>query len=263
MGEMTGKTALITGAAGGIGAATARLFAANGAALVLIDLDSGALGAVRDSVLAATPGATVECITADIADLAAMTAAVAQGVARFGRLDTAILNAGIEGPIVSIENMSIDDYERVMRVNVTGVLVGIKCCTPALRASGGGSIAITASVASVLGTPYLSAYTTSKHALTGLMRCAAIEGAPDKIRVNCVNPSPVETRMMRALESGFAPDAPEAAKQAQIGMIPLDRYAEPGEVAETFLFLASDRASFLTGQSYFVDGGMTCGLARL
>ncbi|CAI8011950.1 3-oxoacyl-[acyl-carrier-protein] reductase FabG [Geodia barretti] len=152
-----------------------------------------------------------------------------------------------------------------MAVNVKGVWLGIKYAVPVMRERGGGSIVITSSTAGIGGTPEMSAYNTSKHAVIGLMRTAALEGAPDGIRVNTVNPSPIETRMMRSIEemrvAAFDDSTVtvDVAKQAFADRIPLQRYGNPEEVARMMLFLSSDDSSFCTGGVYMVDGGRSAG----
>ena len=131
----------------------------------------------------------------------------------------------------------------------------MKLVAPLMLARGGGAIVNTSSVAGLRGAPNLSAYATSKHAVIGLMKSAAVEGAPDRIRVNTVNPGPVDTRMMSAIETGRNASDPGAARSAGVARIPLKRYGEPAEVAAMMLFLASDAASFCTGATYQVDGG--------
>jgi NAD(P)-dependent dehydrogenase (short-subunit alcohol dehydrogenase family) len=145
-----------------------------------------------------------------------------------------------------------------MAINVKGPFLGIRSVTPAMQKRGGGSVVITSSITGVTGTPGLAAYSTSKHAVIGLMRSAAKELAPQKIRVNTVNPSPVETQMMRRLEKGIAGE--EGAEQARVGMaarIPLQRYGEPRDIARMMLHLVSDDSDFITGSVNMVDGGMT------
>jgi NAD(P)-dependent dehydrogenase (short-subunit alcohol dehydrogenase family) len=142
-------------------------------------------------------------------------------------------------------------------VNVRGVWLGIKYLMPEMKKRGGGSIIITSSVAGIRGTPGVSAYITSKHAVIGLMRTAALEGAEHNIRVNTVNPSPIETRMMRSLEEGFAPGAAMHAKERIAATVPLQRYGSPEEVANLMLFLASDESRYCTGGVYMVDGGIS------
>ncbi|MDA1076274.1 MAG: SDR family oxidoreductase, partial [Proteobacteria bacterium] len=171
--------------------------------------------------------------------------------------DILLANAGIEGDVVPIRDYSEERFDQVIAVNVKGVFLGLKAAIPAMEKRGGGSIVITSSVAGVKGTPNISAYGTSKHAVIGLMRAAALECAPLNIRVNTVNPSPVETRMMRSLEEGMAPGNAETAKAMVTSRIPMQRYAEPIDIARVMLFLASDDSAWVTGSVQMADGGNT------
>jgi NAD(P)-dependent dehydrogenase (short-subunit alcohol dehydrogenase family) len=249
MGRLDNKLALITGAANGIGAAAARLFIAEGAKVALIDRDAATLEA-----LCADIGDQAHAITADVSDSAAIRGAVEDAASRLGGLDIALLNAGIEGTIDSIEEYPEDNFDQVIAVNLRGVFLGLKHTMPALRARGRGSIVITSSIAGFRGRQGMCAYTASKHGVVGLMRVAALEGAPDNIRVNTVHPSPVETRMMRSLEAMIDPNDPERVRQAQLKTSPQGRYAEPEEVAQLMLFLASDDSRHCSGSEFKIDG---------
>ena len=255
MPRLSRKVAIVTGAAGGIGSAIATAFAREGAALCLVDRDEAGLA---DRV--ARLGAERCCAcAADISDPEDVARATATAVDRYGRLDILISNAGIEGRVLPVTESPIEDFDRVMAVNVRGVFLTLREAMPAMQRRGGGSIVITSSIAGLRGFAGLSAYSASKHAVLGLMRCAALEGAPHGIRVNTIHPSPIETRMMRAIEEGAAPGAADAAKAGFAARIPAGRYGTPEEVAALALFLASDESGFCSGGAYSVDGAMSAG----
>ena len=247
------KVAIITGGAGGIGRAAGRLFVAEGAQVLLADVDEAAL---RDAVAEIGSNQVSHCVT-DVTDPEANQRMVALAEERYGGVDVMLANAGIEGQVKPITECDVEVFDRVMAVNVRGVWLGLKAVIPALQKRDGGSIVITSSVAGVTGTPGMSPYNTSKHAVIGMMRAAAQECAPLGIRVNTVNPSPVETRMMRSLEEGMSPGAGEAAHEMIKARIPLQRYGEPEDIAKLMLFLAGDESRFITGSVYMADGGMT------
>ena len=144
-----------------------------------------------------------------------------------------------------------------MAINVKAPFLGLKAGIPAIEKRGGGSIVITSSIAGVQATPNLSAYGTSKHAVIGLMRAAAKECAPMKIRVNTVNPAPVYSRMIRSIEEGISPDGADEVRASMEERIPMGKYAEPLDIARAMLFLASDDSEYITGSVHMVDGGMT------
>jgi len=251
MNRLEGKVAVITGAANGIGKAAARLFLAEGAAVLLVDHDATALDATTNELGSNRAAA----FTADITSPEANEAMIREAVQRFGGVDILIANAGIEGVVQPLVDMDVEAFDRVMAVNVRGVWLGLKYAMPEMTRRGGGSVVITSSVMGVNGAPRISPYVTSKHAVIGLMRSAALEGAPLNIRVNTVNPSPVETRMMRSLEEGSAPGNAAGAHEANRQRIPMGRYAEPEDIAGVMLFLSSSEAKFLTGGVYMADGG--------
>ena len=261
MARLEGKVAVITGATGGIGSAAARLFAEEGARVALVDLDESGLREVAQSIGEDKASYTA----ADVTEPEQAQAYINEAADRWGGIDILLANAGIEGTLSPISDYPIDVFDRVMAVNVRAVWLGIKYVVPVMREGGGGSIVITSSTAGIGGSPEMSAYNTSKHAVIGLMRCAALEGAPDGIRVNTVNPSPIETRMMRSIEEmrvAAMDDSRvtvEVAKQSIAEGIPLQRYGDPREVAKMMLFLSSDDSSFCTGGVYMVDGGRSAG----
>ena len=251
MGKLAGKVALITGAASGIGAAAAQLFAEEGARVFLVDIDSDALESTAKEI-----GTEIaDHMTANVADENQTEQYVSAVVKRFGRIDVGLLNAGIEGKVSPIVDCPTDLFDKVIAVNLRGVWLGLKHVMPAMAKQDGGSIVITSSIAGVRGRPGIAPYVASKHAVIGLMRCAALEGAEQGIRVNTINPSPVETRMMRSLEQGFSPDDPDKFRREYAAAAPLGRYAEPREVAKLMLFLASDDASYINGSVHMIDSG--------
>ncbi len=254
MDRLQDKVAVITGGAGGIGIAAGKLFAEEGASVLLVDLDEAAL----KQAVAETGSNRVSYFVADVTRAADNDAMIETASERYGGVDVLLANAGIEGDVKPITEYDEARFDQVLGVNVKGVFLGLKSAIPAMQSRGGGSIVITSSVAGVKGAPGLSAYVTSKHAVIGLMRSAAQECAAMNIRVNTVNPSPVETRMMRSLEEGILPGAADAAKQSIAAGIPMQRYGTPEEIARVMLFLASDDSAWVTGSVYLADGGNTC-----
>lgn len=255
MNRLDGKVAVITGATGGIGLATARLFANEGAKLLLVDLRDDALQEAAASI-----GPDVAALALDVSADDSARRYTEAATARFGRVDVALLNAGIEGEIAPIGQSSLAGFDRVMAVNVRSVWLGLAALMPAMKAAGrGGSIIVTSSIGGLKGTPFIAPYGASKHAVIGLVKSAAVEGAPDRIRVNSVNPGPIDTRMIAAITEGRSPADPEAARRAGLARIPAGRYGQPDEVAAMMLFLAADEASFCTGTVYAVDGGSMAG----
>ena len=263
MARLTGKVAVITGGAGGIGRAAAKLFVEEGATVVLVDLDEAAL----QDAAGAAGSESADYVVADTTQPDDVRHFVGTAVERHGGIDVFVANAGIEGGVHPIPDYPVDVFDQVMAVNVRGVWLGLKYVIPVMARRGGGSIVITASTAGIRGTVGTSAFTTSKHAVIGLMRTAALECAPLGIRVNTVNPGPIETRMtesiaqMRTSQAADPSMTPEQFKQATASRVPLNRYGTPDEVARVMLFLASDESSFCTGGVYMVDGGTSAGSA--
>ncbi|MFT3824391.1 MAG: SDR family NAD(P)-dependent oxidoreductase [Chitinophagaceae bacterium] len=244
------KVALITGGAGSIGKTTARLLLDEGASVMLVDLSKDALQKTVDELNSKNVAFTV----ADVTKAADVERYAKETVDKFGKVDLFFNNAGIEGVVKPVTEYPEDIFDKVMAVNVKGMWLGCKYVIPQMK--DGGSIVITSSVAGIGGTPGMSAYVTSKHAVIGLMRTVTHEVASRKIRVNTINPSPVDNRMMRSLEEGFAPGHGGEAKKGFETNIPLGRYAQPDEIAQLVLWLGSDESKFITGTVQVIAGGM-------
>lgn len=254
MSRLNEKVCIVTGGAGGIGSAVVRQFVREGAQVVVSDRDEEAVQA-----LASELGEAVRGVVADVTDPDHGTRLVAEATSAFGRLDVVFANAGTEGQVAPLLQQARETFETVYAVNVLGPVALIQAAAPVMAETGGGSIVITSSVAGVIGSAGLAPYICSKHATVGLMRTAAIELAATGIRVNTVNPGPVDNRMMRSIEEMAAPGQAAAVKQGFEAQVPLGRYATNEEIAEMTTFLASDASSYCTGQLFLVDGGFTTG----
>jgi len=257
MGRLQGKRALITGGGGGIGAAAAKLFTAEGAQVFLVDRDAASLSAA-----AAAAGNNTGHAVADVTSESDTKDFVAAAIKHMGGIDIALLNAGVEGLVKKITETPVAEFDRVMAINVRGVWLGLAALLPVMQQQGtGGSIVVTSSIAGVRASTsgMMAPYVTSKHAVIGLMKSAAMEGAPHNIRVNTINPAPIETRMTADLALQVNPNDPSVMRQKFESTTPLRRFGTPEEVAKLMLFLASDESSFCTGGTYLIDGGATAG----
>ncbi len=251
MNKLENKVAIITGGAGSIGQITAKHFLAEGARVLLVDINEDDLKKAT-SELASDD---VKYCVADVTKSSDVERYAQEALKLFGKIDVFFNNAGIEGVVKPIVDYPEEVFDKVIAVNVKGVWLGNKHVLPHMN--DGGSIIITSSVSGINGSPNVSAYITSKHANVGTMRATAIEAAPRKIRVNTVHPSPVDNRMMRSLEDGFAPGEGAAVKKQLELTIPLGRYADPVEIARLVLFMASDDSQFITGTTQVIDGGLS------
>ena len=249
--KLNNKVVLITGAGGGIGMAASRKFIAEGAKVMLADIGTSVTQQLVDEFGAER----CACVAVDVTQADQVENMVNACVAAFGGVDVFVANAGIEGKIASIVDSDVANLDQVLAVNVRGVWLGLHYVIPVMRDGGGGSIMITSSGEGVKGSPNTAAYNTSKHAVIGLMRCAALECAQYGIRVNTVNPGAVETRMMESIENGFAAAGAGDFKAMVEAVTPLGRYGQPDEIANMMVFLGSDDSSYCTGSVYMVDGG--------
>jgi len=248
MGRLDGKIAVITGAGAGMGRAAALLFAAEGAALVLADIDATAGNETVDAVRGA--GGTALFHATDVAQEQQVEALVQAAVREHGRLDVIYNNAGIEGPSARLENHTLADWRRVIDVNLTGVFLGMKYALPVMARQRSGSVISTASVAGMSGWSGAAAYGSTKAAVINLTRIAAVENARYGVRVNCICPGVIQTAMVERITGG-SPESLERLKKMQ----PMPRIGQPEDVARMALYLASDDSAFVTGAAMVVDGG--------
>ncbi len=253
-GRLEGKVAIITGATGGIGEATAKRFLAEGANVMLVGRSADKLRETRER-LAVNNG--VAEFVADAADEKATAAAVAATIEAFGGVDILLANAGIEGMIAPIENQTVENFEEVLRTNVIGVWLAMKYCVEPMKKRGSGSIIALSSIAGVIGVPAGAPYFASKHAVCGLVKCAGLELGPYGIRVKAIGPGPIDNRMIRSIETQLSPDDPDAMREGFSQLIAMKRYGTNEEVANLALFLASDESSYCTGSIHMIDGGFT------
>ena len=243
MGRLDGKVAIVTGAARGQGEAEARLFAREGAKVVIGDVlvDAG-------EALAAELGPDAVFVRHDVSDEVAWEAVVATALERFGGVHVLVNNAGI-GHTAPIADHTVADYQRVVAVNQTGVFLGMRSVVPPMTAGGGGSIVNISSGAGLRATKYMIAYAATKYAVTGMTAAGALELARYKIRVNSIHPGVVDTPMLGEFF--------DRNNDSLVRTTPMRRMARPDEIANVALFLASDESSYMTGAHVPVDGGIT------
>ena len=248
MNELIGKVAIVTGASAGIGRAAAFALAAQGAKVVVADVDVTRGEQVASDIN--DKGGTAVFVRADVSDDTSVAALVAETVAQFGGLDVAFNNAGIEGTPAPTAECTPENWQRTLAVNLTGVWSCMRHEIPRMLERGGGSIVNMSSVAGLVGFATTPAYTASKHGVVGLTKTAALDYAEQGIRVNAVCPGVIDTEMVERFTGG----QPEA-EAAMVATEPVGRLGRPEEIADTVVWLCSDRSSFVTGQAIAVDGG--------
>ncbi len=254
--ELEGKTAIVTGGAAGIGRAACLAFARAGARVLVVDCAAAEGEATAQLVRDA--GGEARFVAADVSRSSDVQAYVDEAMRWLGRIDCFFNNAGIEGRVAFTAEYDEAVFDAVLAVNVKGVFLGLKYVIPAMLQGGGGSIVNTASTAGVSGSPGLSGYVASKHAVIGLTRTAAVEYGGRGVRVNAVCPGPTATRMIASLESQTGAGANDPGERYR-AMIPIGRYAEANEIADLVLFLCSDLSRSINGAHYLIDGGRTAG----
>jgi 3alpha(or 20beta)-hydroxysteroid dehydrogenase len=249
----SGQVAVITGAANGFGLAVAERLGAEGAKLVLVDRDASALEAA-----AAKLGGLA--VAADVSVESEVDGYVAAAVAEFGRIDLFFNNAGIEGRMAPMTELSVADFDRVWSVNGRGVFMGLRAVLTVMKPQRSGVIVNTASMAAIKGAATFSPYIASKHAVLGLTKSAALEAAPYGIRVNCVAPGHIDTRMARDLTAQIDPSDPEGVYRNVSSTVPLyQRYGTAAEVANVVAWLLSSESEYVSGALHLIDGALNAG----
>jgi NAD(P)-dependent dehydrogenase (short-subunit alcohol dehydrogenase family) len=245
--QFENKVAIVTGAGSGIGEAIARQLAEQGAMVVAADLNEK--GASQVAAAIERDGRTAVGFRQDVGDPVSVKKSVEFALEKFGRLDVAVNNAGITGDLAPLADYSLEGWDRVIAVNLSGVFYGMKYQIPAMLRSGGGSIVNIASILGSVAARDSAGYNAAKHGVVGLTKTAALEYSKDGVRVNAIGPGYIDTPLLQALE--------KEVYDGLVGLHPIGRLGKPEEVAQLALFLASDRASFVTGSYHLVDGGYT------
>jgi NAD(P)-dependent dehydrogenase (short-subunit alcohol dehydrogenase family) len=254
--RLDGKVAVVTGAAGVIGTATIRLLAERGARIVAIDRREDDLKAAAGDLPAS---AQALAIAADVTSEDEVADYVRAAIDKFGTIDVFYNNAGVEGEIKPITQYPLAAFRKVIDVNVVGVFLGLKHVLPVMLKQNKGSIINTASIAGLIGSPDIAVYSASKHAVIGLTKSAALECAGTGVRVNCVCPGLIDSRMLSSIIQGRNPGNAPVPNDRIVERIPARRLGQPSEVASIVAFLASDDSSYVSGSAYTVDGARTAG----
>lgn len=251
--KLEGKVAIVTGAASGFGAASARLFASEGARVLVVDINKAGADEVADGIQAA--GGTALACKVDVSQQADVERMIASAVDDFGRVDILYNNAGVPMTPTRVQRIENGTWEHIMDINAKSVFLGVRAAVPIMREQGGGVILSTSSISGSRPRTGLSIYTASKAAVTYLTKSFAVELADYNIRVNCISPVAADTPMLMSFVPERARENPEAAKEGIISSIPLKRLGTAQDVASAALYLVSDDAAFITGVDFYVDGG--------
>jgi NAD(P)-dependent dehydrogenase (short-subunit alcohol dehydrogenase family) len=259
MAQVSGKVAIVTGGASGIGEACAETLAREGASVLITDIDDNLGKGVVDRITKA--GGKAHYLRHDVRDEAAWPGIVADAETRYGRLDIMVANAGI-GIMSPIATMTLADWQRQQAINLDGVFLSIKHSIPAMRRAGGGSIVLMSSVAGLRGAPGLAAYSATKGGVRLLAKSVALEHAADNIRCNSVHPGIIATPIWEKIPTGAEGNrrnAPIDPRERAAATVPLPRVGEAQDIANGVLFLCTDAGNYITGQELVIDGGMTAG----
>jgi len=248
-GVLEGKVALVTGAGGGIGLATAKAFAEAGASVVVADRDEELIGKAAEGLRSA--GYTTIGVTCDVTDKAQVTAMIEQAVDTYGRLDAAFNNAGVNSDSAPLLDTDDEEFDRIINVNLRGMWNCMKAELRQMLAQGSGAIVNCSSIGGMVGSKGRSAYSASKHAVIGLTRSAALEYAAQGIRINAVCPGMINTPMAIAVTKNYDPEI----VKAMVAREPIGRFGEPEEIAAAVVWLCTPAASFMVGHAMAVDGG--------